>query len=306
MRLAQVKSYTQGAVALLDVILGYDCNLACDYCTISSQMRPRALRTPDVVRALREGRTLGFDTVSFTGGEPTLRGDLLGLVGAAKQLGFRDIKVQTNGLMLAQAENLDRLIGAGLTRLHISIHTHEREAYERLVRREGTFALMEQALRLAVSRPLTFVADVIIKDDTWRRLPAAIAWLADKGVREVHLWYVSLSDGNKDNVTSLPRMGEVMPTLHQALRLGEARGMTVRSLHVPRCLLGELHPHAWDPGADRVRVVSPDATFDLKDSRLAGQVHVAACEGCSFRAQCPGIRPDYLARFGETEFHPIP
>lgn len=292
-------------MALLDVILGYDCNLACDYCTISPEMRPRALRTPEVVRALREGRSQGFDAVSFTGGEPTLRGDLVGLLGAAKSLGFSDIKVQTNGLMLAQPENLDRLISAGLTRLHISIHTHEREAYERLVRREGTFELMQRALKLAVSRPLTFVADVIIKDDTWQKLPRAIAWLADAGVREVHLWYVSLSDGNADNVTSLPRMGDVMPTLHEALRLGASRGMEVRSLHVPRCLLGDLAAHAWDPGADRVRVVSPDATFDLKDSRLAGRTHVAACEGCRYRSSCPGVRPDYLARFGETEFHAV-
>ncbi|MDP1823182.1 MAG: radical SAM protein [Archangium sp.] len=293
-------------MALLDVILGYDCNLACDYCTISTPMRARALSTPAVVQALREGRALGFDTVSFTGGEPTIRGDLLGLVSAARALGFRDVKVQTNGLMLAHEGNLDRLIAAGLTRLHLSIHTHEREAYERLVQREGTWDLMRRALALAVARPITFVADAIIKHDTWARLPDAIDWLADAGVREVHLWYVSLTDGNRDNVTSLPRMTGVMPAVHEALRRGKTRGVEVRSLHVPRCLLGPLASHAWDPGADRVRVVSPDATFDLKDSRLAGHVHVAGCEGCTFRAVCPGVRPDYLAQFGEGEFHAVP
>lgn len=289
-------------MALLDVILGYDCNLACNYCTIDTPMRRRALATPEVIKALREGRALGFDTVSFTGGEPTIRADLLGLVSAARALGFRDVKVQSNGLMLAHAENLDRLIAAGLTRLHLSIHTHEPEAYERLVRREGTFELMRRALDLAVTRPIAFVADAIIKDDTWAQLPAAIDWLADARVREVHLWYVSLTDGNRDNIASLPRMTEVMPTLHEALRRGKARGMEVRSLHVPRCLLGPFASHAWDPGADRVRVVSPDATFDLKDSRLAGHVHVAGCEGCTFRERCPGVRPDYVARFGEAEF----
>ena len=305
--MAQVKSYTAKGVALLDVILGYDCNLACDYCTISPDMRSRSLPTTAVVRALREGWALGFDAVSFTGGEPTQRADLLGLLGAARSLGFKDLKVQTNGLMLAQPENLDRLIAAGLTRLHISIHAHEREAYERLVRREGTWDLMRRAVELAVGRApaISFVADVIIKDDTWQRLPAAIAWLADLGVREVHLWYVSLSDGNKDNVKSLPKMSEVMPTMHDALRLGAARAMLIRSLHVPRCLLGDFAANAWDPGADRVRVVSPDSTFDLKDSRLAGRVHVAACERCTFRSVCPGVRPDYLAVFGEEEFRPV-
>lgn len=292
-------------MALLDVILGYDCNLACDYCTISPEMRPRELSTSAVLGALKNGRADGFDAVSFTGGEPTLRKDLLGLVQAAKQLGYVDLKVQTNGLVLAQAANLDRLIAAGLTRLHVSIHTHLAEPYERLVRREGTFALMEQAVVQATRRPITFVADAIIDTDTWRSLPDAIDWLADRGVREVHLWYVSLTDGNRDNVASLPRMSEVMPTVLEAMSRGRARGVSVKSLHVPRCLLGAFTAHAYDPGADRVRVVSPDSVFDLKDSRLAGRVHVPACESCSVRAICPGIRPDYLERFGDEEFQPI-
>jgi molybdenum cofactor biosynthesis enzyme MoaA len=74
---------------LVDVIVGYDCNLACDYCTITPAMRARALAAPTIVGHLRAGRRDGFDRVAFTGGEPTIRGDLLGLVRAARQLGYR-------------------------------------------------------------------------------------------------------------------------------------------------------------------------------------------------------------------------
>jgi hypothetical protein len=59
--------------------------------------------------------------------------------------------------------------------------------------------------------------------------------------------------------------------------------------------------HAWDPGAQRVMVVTPDATFELKHSGLAGQTQVAACVGCEFEQICPGIRDDYLAHFGDAE-----
>ena len=38
---------------LLDVILGYDCNLACDYCTITPVMRRRALTSAMVLAAMR-------------------------------------------------------------------------------------------------------------------------------------------------------------------------------------------------------------------------------------------------------------
>ena len=48
-------------MALLDVILGYDCNLACDYCTITPEMRRRALSTRRVLDALKSAVAEGFD-----------------------------------------------------------------------------------------------------------------------------------------------------------------------------------------------------------------------------------------------------
>jgi len=286
---------------LLDLILGYDCNLACDYCTCIG-MEDRALTTAAAVAALREGRRDGFARVSFTGGEPTLRRDLLGLVRTAKELGYTSVKLQTNGLLLAEPRNLERLRDAGVDRFHVSIHTHERAAYERLVQREGTHAAMVAALRNLVACGLAPTADVILKEDTYRRLPAAIAWLHALGVVSVHLWFVSLTDHNRDNVASLPRMVDVVPVMREAFAFARGHGMDVRSLHVPRCLLGDDHPHAWDPAAEGVRVVSPDATFDLRGSRLTGQSHVPACRDCTFESICPGVRLDYLEHMGDAEF----
>ncbi len=286
---------------LLDMILGYDCNVACDYCTIGPELRGRALTTAQALAALRRGRAAGMDTLSITGGEPTIRPDLLALVRAGRTLGFSDIKVQSNGLLLAHGDNLARLLAAGTTRLHISIHTHREVRYEQLVRRTGTYASMVEGLRRAVASGVTLVVDVIVKRDTMADLPDAIAWLHALGVRAVDLWYVSLTDANAGNVGSLPRVSEAMPFVAEALARGRAGGMVLRSLHVPRCLLGADHPHAWDPGSGEVLVVTPEATFALRDSRLAGRVKVPACVGCSFEQVCPGVRPDYLAVYGDAE-----
>ena len=286
---------------LLDVILGYDCNLACDYCTITPAMRERSLGAAQVLAALRQGRADGLDRAAFTGGEPTIRGDLLGLVRAARTLGYEDVKVQTNGLVLGQGDNAGRLAAAGATRLHISVHTHLEDRYEALVRSVGSFTRMVAGLDAMLATGLPLVVDLILKEDTYRGLPEAIAWLHDRGVRAVDLWFVSLTDHNAENVASLPRMTDVTPVLATAFGFARARGMVLRSLHVPRCLLGEDHAHAFDPGAARVRVLTPDACFDLKASRLAGQQQVPACRGCEFAAICPGLRPDYLAVYGDGE-----
>lgn len=285
---------------LLDIILGYDCNLACDYCTITPTMRTRALAPAAVVAALRAGRRESYDRVAFTGGEPTIRPDLVALIKAAVQLGYADIKVQSNGLLFSEA-NVARLVAAGVTRFHVSIHTHEPAAYDALVARPDSYGLMDQGLRNVVRSGRAVVADVIIKADTYARLPAAIDWLAERGVGEVHLWYVSLTDGNAAKVESLPSMTEALPFMRQAIARARAHAIDIKSLHLPRCLLGEDSPHAWDPGAQRVKVVTPEATFELSDSRLAGQQQVPACVGCEFQPICPGVRPDYLARYGDGE-----
>lgn len=286
---------------LLDVILGYDCNLACDYCTITPAMRARALPRARVLEELRRGRSDGYDALSLTGGEPTIRSDLLGLVKVARALGYGDVKLQSNGLLLAPTGNMERIAAAGVSRVHVSIHTHRPERYDALVRREGSYPLMCAGLDAAVRSGLPLVAEVILKEDTYRDLPAALAWLHARGVTAADLWFVSLTDGNADKLTSMPRMTEVVPVMAEAFAFARARGMLVRSLHVPRCLLGPDHPHAHDPGAARVRVVTPDATFELRHSRLTGQRHVPACEGCPWQGRCPGVREDYLQRYGDAE-----
>jgi cyclic pyranopterin phosphate synthase len=286
---------------LLDIILGYDCNIACDYCTISPGMRRGALTGDAVLAALRAGRADGFDAVSFTGGEPTLRRELPALVRAARGLGFDQVKIQSNGLAFAHAPNVDRLIAAGATLFHVSIHTHLEGPYDRMVRMPGAYALMVAGLRNVLARDVTVRTDAIVTRETAPRLPDAVRWLDRLGVRRLDLWYVSLTDANRDNVASLPKMTEAMPFVAEALAVARAAGMEARSLHIPRCLLGADSHHAWDPGSARVRVITPEATFDLDQSRLAGSVRVPACDGCVYDPVCPGIRPDYLAVFGDGE-----
>jgi cyclic pyranopterin phosphate synthase len=296
---------------LLDVILLYDCNLACDFCTVmadvgdpdgfAARLRGRSLPTARVVRAMRDARASGYDAVSFTGGEPTLRPDLLALVGEARRLGFASIKLQTNGLLLGTEANVAKAITAGVNLFHVSIHAHREPRYDAIVRASGRYPAMVAALDHLASRGVELVADVLVSRDSMVELPDAIAWLAEHRVRRADLWLVSLTDANRARATSLPSLAELVPHVREALALGRSLAMDVRSLHLPRCVLGEDHVHAFDPGRGRVRVLSPDDDFELHDSKLTPRRHVPACEGCAHRPLCPGLRPDYLELHGDRD-----
>lgn len=286
---------------LLDIVLGYDCNAACTYCTITSEMRRRSLSPQAVAREIDRAAAVGFRDIAFTGGEPTIRNDLPALVRYAKSRSFTDIKVCSNGLRYSNGAYLDRLVEAGVNRFHVSAHDFGELAYERTTRLPGAFESFERGISNLVERELSPTVDLILKSDTYPRLEAWIASLVEMGVRSFQLWLVSLTDGNAGNVEQLPRISDLVPHLIRAFEAAREGGYEVVSLHTPRCFVPGYEEHVRHPGAGGVRVVTPDEVFDLRDSRLTGGVKPAACTSCVYDATCPGLRNDYVERFGDGE-----
>jgi cyclic pyranopterin phosphate synthase len=290
---------------LLDVVLGYDCNLACSYCTITDEMRRRALPTERVAREIDRAAARGIKDIAFTGGEPTIRSDLPALVRYARRRGFEHIKVASNGLRYAYADYLDHLVACGVDRFHVSMHARAGADYERTVRRAETAALRRAAIENLVSRRLDPVADLILKEDTYRGVRAWIEDLASLGVRRFALWLVSLTDNNAANVDQLPRISDVAPFAIEAFDGARRSGLEVVALHLPRCFLPGYEDHVRHPGDDLVTVVTPDEVFDLRDSKLAGGVKPEGCAGCRHQGECPGLRRDYIERFGGGEVRAV-
>src|ERR1051326_1814667 len=58
------------ADVLVDVMIGYACNVQCDYCSITDEMRKENMMTLPVMAALAGARRRGASKVAFGGGEP--------------------------------------------------------------------------------------------------------------------------------------------------------------------------------------------------------------------------------------------
>lgn len=296
-------------IDLLDIVLHYDCNLKCTYCTITDEMRARAGVSTQAVaieidRAARDGCT----AISITGGEPTIRPDLLKLIRYAKKRGFESIKVQTNGLVFAAERNLKRALDAGLNTVGVSVHGYHpgAAAYDQITQAEGAQALMLGAIDRLVAAGVTLTVDLIMMEQTRGTLLSAIEYLHGRGVERFNLWLVSLTDGNASNTESLVPISELADEMRACFQYGREHGVSVQSLHVPRCLLAGYEDHVAHPGEGRhVRVVSPNAVFDLSKSRLTGGVKPPACSSCRYFDRCPGLREDYVERFGTDELQPV-
>ena len=112
------------------------CNLRCVYC-MPEQMkfRPRQelMTDEEILFLVRVGASLGVNKIRLTGGEPTIRPNIVELVRAmARVPGIKDLAMTTNAVLLDKLAQ--PLAEAGLSRVNISIDTLDPEKFHRITR----------------------------------------------------------------------------------------------------------------------------------------------------------------------------
>lgn len=127
----------QREIDYLRISLVDHCNLRCVYCmpleARSEAPRPRWLDASEIELVGRAAVGVGFRKIRLTGGEPTLRRDLVEIVARLSSIeGLRDLALTTNGISLPRmAPDLAR---AGLRRVNIHVDTLNAERLARIMR----------------------------------------------------------------------------------------------------------------------------------------------------------------------------
>jgi cyclic pyranopterin phosphate synthase len=114
------------------------CNLRCIYCMPEDQKfrpLPHLLTREEVRRTARLLRGFGIEKIRLTGGEPTTRPDLVGIVSDLKEIGFPGgIALSTNGVLFPRMAH--DLLAAGLTKVNVSLDAAEAEHFRKMTRRD--------------------------------------------------------------------------------------------------------------------------------------------------------------------------
>jgi uncharacterized radical SAM superfamily Fe-S cluster-containing enzyme len=115
------KSHT--ALAIIDVT--NRCNLTCPICFANAAAagyvyEPTKEEVTGMLENLRANNPVPATALQFSGGEPTIRNDLVDLVRKAKEVGFRHVEVNTNGLRLSQSvDYCKELKAAGVSTVYL-------------------------------------------------------------------------------------------------------------------------------------------------------------------------------------------
>lgn len=286
--------------------VGYGCNENCTFCH-TLDVRHVDGEAAEVHAKIDRAKALGHGMVVLSGGEPTIRPELLAWASHVASLGM-DFGLVTNGLMLAYPELVEKLVARRLRYVYQSLHGATAEVHERLTRTGSSFDAARAALGVLSGRGLDYTINCVITKQNVDALVPLVDLV--KPYPDVVLKFSMLQPkggGAKAFAAITAPVSEVAARVREAIAHGGAEARS-RFAHdgIPLCLLrgyedlyDDLRTHRF---ATMVEIGEPD--FFPVDDRAKVQPE-DVCGGCALRGPCPGLYAGYAEEFGHGELTPV-
>ncbi|MCJ1355817.1 MAG: hypothetical protein MMC33_005809 [Icmadophila ericetorum] len=160
------------------------------------------LTTPEIVYLSSLFVSQGVTKIRLTGGEPTIRRDIVPLmqnIGVLRSNGLKQLCLTTNGISLHR--KLDRMVEAGLTGVNLSLDTLDPFQFQIMTRRKGFDAVMRSIDRILEMNNLGAgiklkINCVVMRGLNEREIMPFVEMGRDKDVEVRFIEYMPF-DGNK-------------------------------------------------------------------------------------------------------------
>ena len=230
----------------LRISLTEKCNLRCLYCMPEEGVPlspPRELlTTPEILLISGLFVSQGVTKIRLTGGEPTVRPDIVPLmqqIGALRAHGLRELCLTTNGLSLHR--KLEPMVEAGLTGVNLSLDTLDPWQFQLMTRRQGFSAVKKSIDRIfelnRAGAGIKFKINcVVMRGLNDREILPFVEMTRDKDVEVRFIEYMPF-DGNKwseNKMFSYEEMLDVIREEHPGLhKVAGHKNDTSKTYQVP-------------------------------------------------------------------------
>ena len=187
----------------MDLALTYICNNDCAHCYNIRPRTEKELTTEQWKQLLDKIWGLGIPHVVFTGGEPTVRNDLVELITYAEKTGFIT-GLNTNGRLLMEKEFVDKLCHAGLDHVQITLESQNNKIHDEIVNRSGAWEETIQGIQNALNSSLFVMTNTTLLINNSHQLESLLLFLGEIGVPTVGLNGLIHSGRGKNFLGGIP------------------------------------------------------------------------------------------------------
>lgn len=285
----------------LVVETGILCNNRCVFCYENGYRRipdyVKLMPTAEIFEKVDWGAANGFNSLSLTGGEPTIRKDFVDIVRHARMVGYGHVSVTTNGSRLGDGKFFSECVRAGLDGMGVSIHGMSSAMHDSLTGRTGSFASAVKAVRNGVravealgGRRFRLNTFTVIHRGNVGNLWELTDMLSALGVRLMILQPPVTGKANVTPVASVP-LADVIKAVSDAARAGSRNGYLVKPFNIPPCMLVDVAGGLDLTMYTRSSFREQDDVVPGGRSRgeEVGFVRLSVCPECRYRDFCNGL-----------------
>jgi len=291
----------------IDIKIGFACNNRCKFCVQGDKRnicKPKPSKAVELILKRNAGKYKG---VVFTGGEPTLRNDIIRLVRVAKKLGYGRIQIQTNGRLFSYPEFCEDMIDAGANEFSPAIHGPNSSVHDFLTSAEGSFIQTIRGIRNLRRSKQYVLTNTVITTSNFRLLPEIARLLVDLDVNQFQFAFPHITGSAWLNRNWLiPSLHQITPFVKKALRIGIMAGKRAVTEAIPYCIMPGYEQCVAESSIPETKVF--DAGLVVKDYAqyrvTNGKTKGRMCTCCKYYKVCEGPWKEYPELFGWREFTP--
>lgn len=288
------------------------CNLKCDHCYANSGPdvdRSPEMSTSDWIAIVDDALSYGVNKLTFIGGEPTIRLDLVDQLSAHVRSRSADVQLRmfsNLAIKRVRAQTIDVVAKHGIE-FGTALYGMDSASHDRMTHREGSWVATMEAVRDCLARDVDVFVGMYLSLAGANDVPQHEDWLRSLGVKRFQVLAPSkVGRGTVVNWKKTPKLNRLPSTLlfseHQ-WRTGR-KGHNCFHDHIAVMPDGNVSPCIMTRGVSYGNVLELGLNGILENSQykemaMLSKDNIPGCRECEFRYACFDCRPDAMDGTGD-------
>lgn len=269
------------------------------------------LDTQEVKNRILASAKRKTETITFTGGEPTIRKDLPELIRFAKKLGMR-VELQTNGVLLDDRDLAEEIAHAGVDLVAVSLHSHKEEVSEKLTNSTKTYRRTMRGIKNITKLCKNVHISHVINSMNYKDLCDFVIFTQKElpGISCIYFGFVRPNGNTLKNKWAVPKISDVDLDVYKAFDYCKANGIQFGAEGLPLCYM-----QGFEEYSNEAKRLLSEPVFYTGGKSYRRDIHRfiqenlkckdERCGYCSLNEICPGVWREYADLYGTNELFPV-
>jgi MoaA/NifB/PqqE/SkfB family radical SAM enzyme len=271
----------------------YDCNDNCISCPVS---RKGERKNPDYDNIIKDiDKILKYsDHISFNGGEPTLRNDIINILKYTEKKDAKEIFLLTNSKSFYYEKLAKEISLINNLKIITTLYGGSSKIHDSITRTPNSFKYKIQGLKNLIKYNVNIELRILIHKMNYKHFDDTIEFIINNFKNKDFINIIIMSPKltnialKHKNIVS-EKISIIGHIIEEPVKKLLKNAYNVKIFHFPHCILSkDLWELSCGITADEIEIIFCDK-----------------CKDCILKEKCSGIWKSYFDIYGDEEFNPI-